>query len=431
MSLKYSKLQWFTLFVYCFVSTLCGFTISLQGPFYPLVAESKGATPVQYGFVFGVFSFVLFIFSPFAGYLMSKFGSVRVILCGLFTIGSTNVIFGFVDKLSKSSLFIGASVVIRIFEGAGYVMVRSTSLAVIISEFPENIEMSFTVIQTSFTFGILIGPVAGGALFEFGGFLLPFLVTGVLLLSTAFVVFFLSNKHSKRETTTMKEILMVLRIPCVILGIFTVFGALVSCGFVLSVIAPHLKKIDFSPLEVGLMILVHALANAISSIICSKLCKKYDSALYIICFSSFMFVGGFLFLGPAPYFPFDLNVYTSLFGTILLGIGIGGEQVAGFSILNKGALIVGLPQNINTYELVSSMFTSSLFLGNFIGPILGGYLYELFGFGWGSHFFILYNVIICLVTLICIYLWRNSPEFHECNKLLPSSKNPSKYNTHE
>lgn len=411
---------------------MCALSISIQTPFYPLEAEEKGATPSQYGFVFGVFSLALFIFSPVAGLLMSKFDATKIILCGLLTIGSTNIFFGFLDKISVSYLFIGMSIIIRIFEGAGYALVRNTSIAVIICEFSSNIEMALAVVNLFFFAGFLIGPVAGGTLFELGGFKLPFIFIGVLLLSTAFVVFFLPKSLPKQENISVKQITMVLRLPCVILGVLTVFGSTMKGGFMISTIEPHLQKIDFSPFEVGLMILCSALANGITSIVCSKLCVKYNCGLLIICFSSFIFICSLPLLGPSLCIQIDLNIYTIVLSMILSGIGFGGEQLAGFSIINKGAQIAGLPKNLHTYGLVSTIFTSSIFLGNSIGPILGGWLYEVYGYPTWSHLLILYSAIICLVTIICIYLWRKNPEFHQCRKPLSSSENSSRssrYNT--
>ena len=39
-----------------------GLLISLQPPFYPSEAEKMGATPAQYGFVFGIANLSLFLF---------------------------------------------------------------------------------------------------------------------------------------------------------------------------------------------------------------------------------------------------------------------------------------------------------------------------------------------------------------------------------
>ena len=52
-----------------------GLLISLQPPFYPSEAEKKGATPAQYGFVFGIANLSLFLFSPVFGKYAPKIGT--------------------------------------------------------------------------------------------------------------------------------------------------------------------------------------------------------------------------------------------------------------------------------------------------------------------------------------------------------------------
>ncbi len=41
-----------------------GLILSIQPSFYPTVAEEKGATPAQYGFVFGIINLAALIFAP-------------------------------------------------------------------------------------------------------------------------------------------------------------------------------------------------------------------------------------------------------------------------------------------------------------------------------------------------------------------------------
>lgn len=51
-----------------------GLLISLQPPFFPSEAEKMGATPAEYGFVFGIANLSLFIFSPVFGKYGPKIG---------------------------------------------------------------------------------------------------------------------------------------------------------------------------------------------------------------------------------------------------------------------------------------------------------------------------------------------------------------------
>jgi len=63
----FTRKQWTTLFVFAFINIFSAIVINLQAPFYPEIAENKGATEVEIGFVFGSFEFIVFALSPIFG----------------------------------------------------------------------------------------------------------------------------------------------------------------------------------------------------------------------------------------------------------------------------------------------------------------------------------------------------------------------------
>lgn len=400
MTYKYSRKQWCILLIYCAINLLCAASVSIQGPFYPAIAEQKGVTPTQYGFVFGVFNIVFLVMNSLVGILIGKFGASSISFSGLCIIGGTNILFGFVNEINGYSLFLGLSIVIRVLEAVGFAMVRNAGIAITSLEFSENAEMAFAFINAFFSFGQFLGPVSGGALYEIGGFYLPFTTVGVLLICVAIAILFLPKNYPKSETKSIKDILRMHRNSSVILGVLTSFGVNANCGLILAVLEPHLKSLNLSAVEIGSMFLSDAIALAISSMVCGKLCEKYEKPSLIGSICALTSICGLLLIGPAPYMPLSKSVCTCVVGLLIHGIGAGGQQVAGFSSINKGAKIVGLPQNIRTYGIVSAIFTSSIAVGFFVGTLLGGYLFETFGFPWASHFFISYHVILFIGSLI-------------------------------
>ena len=48
----------------------------------------------------------------------------------------------------------------------------------IAKEFPDNVATMFAILETFFGIGMILGPTIGGALYELGGFTLPFAVLG-------------------------------------------------------------------------------------------------------------------------------------------------------------------------------------------------------------------------------------------------------------
>merc|ERR1712105_443174 len=68
----------------------------------------------------------------------------------------------------------------------------------------------------------------------------------------------------------------------------------------------------------------------------------------------------------------------------IAGMGIGALLVSGFVVAQKSAVAGGFPDDLSTYALISSIWTSSFALGAFIGPTLSGALYDSVGFSWST-----------------------------------------------
>ena len=56
------------------------------------------------------------------------------------------------------------------------------------------------------------------------------------------------------------------------------------------------------------------------------------------------------------------------------GFGLGAQLVAAFSEAQKAAVKAGFPDNLATYALISSLWTSTFALGAFVGPTAAGAL---------------------------------------------------------
>lgn len=54
----------------------------------------------------------------------------------------------------------------------------------------------------------------------------------------------------------------------------------------------------------------------------------------------------------------------------------------------------GFSNNLETYGLISGLWTSTFALGAFIGPSIAGVLYDIVGFGYATLFVIVLSAIV-------------------------------------
>ena len=116
-----------------------GLLISLQPPFYPSEAEKKGATPAQYGFVFGIANLSLFIFSPIFGGYSAKIGPKICFNVGAVSQGVSGFLFAFLPYVNDVGGFIGISCLLRAIEGMGTAMAWSSALGILMEIFPNKV----------------------------------------------------------------------------------------------------------------------------------------------------------------------------------------------------------------------------------------------------------------------------------------------------
>ena len=76
--------------------------------------------------------------------------------------------------------------IIKIIIISGTAMAWSSSLGILMKIFPNKVARVMSWTQTCFGLGYMLGPGVGAALYEAGGFMLPFLIIGSL--STLFSI---------------------------------------------------------------------------------------------------------------------------------------------------------------------------------------------------------------------------------------------------
>ena len=73
------------------------------------------------------------------------------------------------------------------------------------------------------------------------------------------------------------------------------------------------------------------------------------------------------FPGPFKYLPFKKSLGSIIVGMSIHGFGLGASVVGGFSDAHKSAIKAGFPDTIDTYGLVSGLWTSVFAFGAFVG----------------------------------------------------------------
>ncbi|KAG8200267.1 hypothetical protein JTE90_021918 [Oedothorax gibbosus] len=347
-----------------------GSSVSLQSPFFPAEAESKGASATVYGFIFGVFQLTIFLTAPIMGRLVTYISPKYLLNCGAVTLGTSTVLFGVLDLIDDTSTFVALAFTCRIVEGVGSAVVKVSSFTIVASEFPDNPGKAFAVLQTFMGVGTITGPTLGGAFYDVGGYRLPFFVVGSLVLIDAAIILFLLPKVDTPKHQEKSSILKFLLHPTTIIYSLSAFSGHSYMIFIRATLEPHLRQFcDIECLCVGGVILT---------------------------------VLSVTLIGPAPFLPLKLNMYFIVIALVLAGIGLGAKLISTFTGMLQSATNQGFPADLNTYGLVSSTIQSSMSLGGFAGPSLGGYLLDKYGFPNATMFQLLLEIVLMTLLIISV-----------------------------
>lgn len=233
----------------------------------------------------------------------------------------------------------------------------------------ENSGQALGMLQTGAVAGNLIGPLIGGVLAETFGFRVVFLLTGgLLIVASIIVMLFVHEQHRPEETVENREKvdLTLLRplLPIFIASTITQVG-MMSIEPIVTIYAktlydgPHLAQIA------GLVVAMSGIANLIGAPTLGKLSDRIGQRKVLIlalCAAALMYI---------PQALAD-SIGVLLVGRFLLGLFIGGMIPSLNALVKKKA-----PE-----ELQATAFgfnSSSTFLGNLIGPLIGSSVAAAYG----------------------------------------------------
>ncbi|XP_013774744.1 MFS-type transporter SLC18B1-like isoform X2 [Limulus polyphemus] len=397
--------QWQILLLLSVSNLVIAACISLQAPFFPREAEEKGASPTIYGFVFGVYELGVFISSPIYGKIISWITPKFLVNAGLFVAGTTTILFGFLDHSPPGTPFIVLAILVRLVEGFGAAAFVTASYTYAAAEFPGRVASAFATIETFFGLGLLLGPTIGGALYQAGGYPLPFVVLGATQLFVEVCSIFILPRPDRNEKPKSGNMFKFLADTGVLLDGLLITTTLVFLGYNSATLEPHLRQFDLQPVVLGTIFMITATIYVITTPVWGWLCDRGFDPKLLAVIGGVMCIVSLILIGPAPFLPFTAELWMVSISLVLCGIGLAAKFVCAFISALNDALKRGFPDDMSTHGLVSALCTICMSIGAFIGPTIGGYLLEHLGYRQST--FILLIMEVSLMILLTLYMiWR-------------------------
>ncbi len=348
------------LFIIMFLMML-GFGIII--PILPFFAEKIGATPLQISILFASYNIMQFLFSPIWGALSDRIGRKPLILFALFGFSITFILFGLSTSYTE---MLGYRILAGIVSAAGI----PTVSAMVADWFPaEERAKGMGIIGAGVGLSFVFGPAIGGILSKIH-FSYPFFVSGILAAVTFFIVAVVlpeSLPPEKRSSVSREKRgnpLQALSGPLSLLYNILFVVSFVFAGFE-ATFALYIKHLyGMTSEDLGYMFLVMGIIAAIvQGGMIGKLVKKFGEPS-VLAVGLLLYVVGFVAV-----------VYGYSFWSFALILSLFG---AGQGMIRATSTAMITQRTTQGQGVTSGTMSSMDSLGRILGPLVAGYIYELF-----------------------------------------------------
>jgi DHA1 family multidrug resistance protein-like MFS transporter len=381
-----------------FANFFVGGSMTMVMPFISLYIETFGQYSEKFvqhwsGLTFGITFVSAFVFSPIWGKIGDRYGRKKILIYSGIGMGISIFLMGFVHSVWE--LFI-----LRFFMGffSGFV---SMSQAFISTQTPKEFAgRVLGTLQTGSITGSLLGPMLGGILADSIGYATTFKWTSISIFISALLViaakeYRLEVKKGTKSHYSSKEVLVhIVRNP-VLLTVLLISALVQIAHFsiqpILSLFVSELHGKTNVAFYSGIAFSAAGLGNLLMSRNWGKIGDKYG---YLKILIILLFMAGIVYLPGAVV----TNLWQLVMIRFALGISIGGIIPVRIAFIRQEAPIA-MQGEVLGYN------TSLRFLGNIIGPMLGGFISGYFGFS--AVFLSTSALLIVSGVILLLSLMRN------------------------
>ncbi|MFP7279072.1 MFS transporter [Exiguobacterium indicum] len=358
--------------------------IGLVIPVTPTIMNELNISGATVGYMVSAFAFAQLILSPLAGRAVDKYGRKPMIIIGLFIFSMSELLFGLgqsVEVLFASRILGGVS--------AAFIMPAVTAFIADITT-NETRPKALGYMSAAISTGFIIGPGIGGFLADLGSRTPFFFAATFGLTAMVLSVFTLKEPERHYETTTVKQqtgfrkVFSPLYFIAFLVLLISSFG-LASFESLFALFVD--RKFGFTAKDIALAISLGAIVGVIVQVGLFDRLTRWFGEIRLIRYS---LIGSTLLV---VLMTVVTNYLSIILVTMVVFVGFDLMRPAVTTYLSK---IAGNEQGF--VGGMNSMFTS---IGNILGPIVGGLLFDV-----NLNYPFYFATAMLAVGIFLTYFWR-------------------------
>ena len=371
--------------IFLIINMISAIPYSLISPLLPTLGQKNNLSETILGWIISLYPLSMSIFSPIIPILGKKYSRIKLLSFATFFISVITVLYAFLLYISNKTLLLIIIFSMRIFHGicSAIASILLYSLTISYAEKGKT-QSSLGRLEVAYSIGSSTGFLVDSIFYKIGGYQLPFFVAGFCSFISFCLTFKINDKNNQNDNEEKKEednynyfkYLYNPEIVAILIGFVLI---MITITFYIPCLTNHLNiNYSISVSMASLLYITPIIPYIIIMHFLDSITAKFGN--YIT------FISGIIALGIANVMIYPVPPLPQSFIVVFIGLLICANEtvpafIPGIVILSKN--IKKMDKSIDEMsanDIASVLYSMCMESGDFLGPVLGGYLSEKFGF---------------------------------------------------
>ena len=370
--------------IFLIINMLTAIPYALISPLLPTLGKEKDLSEGILGVIISLFPLAVSIFSTIVPILCKKYSRIKLLSLASFFISIVTILYGTLIYIPNRNLLIILVFILRIIHGICGAIISTLIYSLTIS-FAEKgkTQTSLGRLEIAFSLGSSAGLLISSVFYKIGGYPLPFFVAGFSSFFAFYLALQINDKNMKKDDEEKKDddynYLKYLKNPEIYSILIGFIVVMINITYFTPCLTNHLNNnYSISVSTASLIFMTPMIPYIIVMQFLDALTGKFGNYLVFIIGVTTLGVSS-LMIYPVP--PLPQSVIVIILGFLICGCGgvpvfIPGLVMLATNIKKSDKSIDEMSAN----DIATVLNTLCTEIGDFLGPLLGGYLSEKIGF---------------------------------------------------
>ena len=370
--------------IFLIINMLTAIPYALISPLLPTLGKEKDLSEGILGVIISLFPLAVSIFSTIVPILCKKYSRIKLLSLASFFISIVTILYGTLIYIPNRNLLIILVFILRIIHGICGAIISTLIYSLTIS-FAEKgkTQTSLGRLEIAFSLGSSAGLLISSVFYKIGGYPLPFFVAGFSSFFAFYLALQINDKNMKKDDEEKKDddynYLKYLKNPEIYSILIGFIVVMINITYFTPCLTNHLNNnYSISVSTASLIFMTPMIPYMIVMQFLDALTGKFGNYLVFIIGVITLGVSS-LMIYPVP--PLPQSVIVIILGFLICGCGGVPVFIPGLVMLAKNIKKSDKSiDEMSANDIATVLNTLCTEIGDFLGPLLGGYLSEKIGF---------------------------------------------------